>query len=79
MKHTPLTSNWERPVMPGIPNVRPVGRNKRVSRDDRAAIYQLMLTVSESESEIRRILGVYGIRSKPNVAYHKLRIWRKRG
>lgn len=55
------------------------GQPRKVPRDSRKSIYQLMLTAYESEQEILRILKTHGIETRQNVARHKLAIWRDQG
>lgn len=76
MKHTALTSTWERPIAAGpiTPpkrSTRPrkkyvmkVPRARKIPREVRAQIYQLELTRLECQNEVRRLMTEHGVVSK---------------
>lgn len=74
MSYIPLTSAWEKPVKAG-PKLE-IGR--AVPRAVRQQVYQLELTIKESDAEIRKILASYGL-DKRAIRYQRSRIIRERG
>lgn len=58
---------------------RPPGNRRKLSRQTRADLYQLHLTVVESVNEIRRILESYGITGKDGQRQQMNRIILERG
>lgn len=77
-----LTAHWPRPVMPGVwarhkPKTS-TRRKRKLPKEVRAQLYQLELTLIETDREIRRIYDQYGF-SKVSRQDQRRRIIAERG